>query len=129
MFTPIMAMDEPPEPIRNMGGKYNYNEQDAARATARIVGTLNALTAQLEAQKAKGSRYFIGNAPTALDFYWTSFSNLVEIISWEKIPIGDDLRPLFEQTEPAIAAAFSPILREHRNRFFDEHFVSPMEFA
>ncbi|MDA0821762.1 MAG: hypothetical protein O3C28_04980, partial [Proteobacteria bacterium] len=72
--------------------------------------------------------YFIGKTPTAMDFYWTAFSNLVEIMSWEKIPVPEPMRPLFEQNDPAIAAAFDSVLREHRIRFFDQYFKSPMEF-
>jgi len=128
IFGPIMESGAAPEGVTRMSDKYNYNTADAALASARIVRTLNLLDGQLAAQKRTGSEYFLGSAPTALDFYWTAFSNLIDVLSWEKIPVEEDFRPLFEQGDSAIADAFSPALREHRDRFFDAHFKSPMEF-
>jgi hypothetical protein len=49
-------------------------------------------------------------------------------MSWEKVPVAKEMRHLFAQNDPAIAAVFTPTLREHRDRFFDRHFKSPMEF-
>lgn len=129
MFAPAMGSGAAPDGIKRMSGKYNYNETDLGIASKRIVGTLNLLTEQLEAQKALGSEFFIGNTPTALDFYWAAFSNLIEIISWEAIPVIESYRPLFANDDEAIKRAFSPALREHRDRFFNEYFKTPMEFA
>jgi glutathione S-transferase len=128
MFAPILESGAAPEGVQRMGDKYNYNKSDTELASKRIAGTLNQLSSRLRAQKAAGSEFFVGNAPSAMDFYWTAFSNLIEIISWEKIPVGKEMRPLFDQGDAAIAAAFDDNLREHRDRFFDKYFVSPMEF-
>ncbi|MFT4563968.1 MAG: glutathione S-transferase [Gammaproteobacteria bacterium] len=128
MFGPILESGQAPDGMKLMGDKYNYNKTDAELASRRIVGTLTQLSNRLKKQKAAGSNYFIGSSPTAMDFYWTAFSNLVEIISWEKIPVAEPMRPLFDQGDPAIAAAFDSMLREHRDRFFDQYFKSPMEF-
>ena len=127
-FAPIIDAGDAPEGITRMGAKYNYNKADAELAADRVVETLNLLAKHLSVQRSAGSNFFIGNAPTALDFYWAGFSNLIEVMSWEKIPVREDLRPLFAQNSAAIAAAFTPILREHRDQFFDRYFKSPMEF-
>lgn len=128
MFAPMVESGNAPEGIVRMAGKYHYNKADMEQADARIIATLRMLHRQLERQQQAGSNYFVGDTPSAVDFYWTAFSNLVEIISWDKIPVPEGFRPLFQQNNPAVAAAFTPLLREHRERFFAAHFKSPMEF-
>ncbi len=128
MFAPMVESGNAPEGITRMAGKYHYNNADMKQADARIVATLQMLHRQLERQQQAGSDYFVGDAPSAVDFYWTAFSNLVEIISWDKIPVPENFRPLFQLNNPAVTAAFTPLLREHRERFFATHFKSPMEF-
>ncbi len=128
MFGPMIESGNAPEGITRMAGKYQYNTADMKRAGARIAATLRMLDQQLERQRRAGSAYFVGDAPSAVDFYWTAFSNLIEVISWDRIPVPEDFRPLFHEADPAVTAAFTPLLREHRERFFDAHFKSPMEF-
>lgn len=128
MFAPMIESGNTPDGISRMAGKYQYNQGDMQLAGARIAATLQMLHRQLERQKQAGSDFFVGDEPSAVDFYWTAFSNLIEIISWDKIPVPEDFRPLFHQADPAVAAAFTPLLREHRERFFDAYFKSPMEF-
>ena len=128
IFAPLIDAGSAPEPVLQMGAKYNYNKVDVALAARRTVAALSMLDERLCKQNARGSDYFIGDAPSALDFYWTAMSNLVETMSWEKVPVAKEMRHLVAQNDPAIAAAFTPILREHRDRFFDRHFKSPMEF-
>ncbi|MGR8949720.1 MAG: hypothetical protein ACU84Q_16885, partial [Gammaproteobacteria bacterium] len=128
MFAPIIESGEAPEGITRMGGKYNYNAADATAASERVAATLNALTAQLEAQQARGSEFFVGEKITALDFYWCAFSNLIEIMSWEKIPLAEDWRPLFVHDDQVVHGAHSDLLKAHRDRVFESYFKNPMEF-
>jgi len=128
MFAPVVESGDAPEAIANMSAKYKYNKHDCDRATDRIISVLGLLDERLEAQKARGSSYFIGNNPTALDFYWTAFSILIDLMPFDKIPLAKELQPLFTQNDPAIKSAFTPSLCEHRDRFFDQYFKSPMEF-
>lgn len=128
MFAPVIESGDAPEPIANMSAKYKYNRSDCDRATDRIIAMLGLLHERLDTQKARGSGYFIGNTPTALDFYWTAFSILIDLMPFDKIPLAQELQPLFTQNDPAIKSAFTPALREHRDRFFSQYFRSPMEF-
>jgi hypothetical protein len=54
---------------RRFGGKYLYSEEGAAAAPARIASILKFLAERLERQKARGSRFFIGDRLSALDIY------------------------------------------------------------
>ncbi len=127
MFRPAMESDEPPAAIAAMAAKWGYTPESAAAANDRVVDTLRLLTSVLEAQSARGSEYFVGDGPTAVDFYWVMFSNLVDLMPPEWCPLDDALRPLFSNVPEVIRAAVDPLLLTHRERFLHAHCVVPME--
>ena len=127
MFRPAMESAEPPAAIAAMAAKWGYTAESAAAANARVVDTLGLLTSVLEAQHSRGSEYFVGDGPTAVDFYWVMFSNLVDLMPPELCPLDAALRPLFSNVPEVIRAAVDPILLAHRERFLRAHCVVPME--
>ena len=60
---------------RQLGDKYGYSPKTAEGATRKIVEVLQGLSARMEQQRARGSRFFIGDGLTALDIYWAAFCN------------------------------------------------------
>ena len=70
----LVARDE----HRPDGSKDGYNEADAKAAGSRIAESLKALATQLKSQYARGVHYFVGEALSALDVYWTAFANLLD---------------------------------------------------
>lgn len=127
LFAPAYASGNPPPNISRMGSKYGYNESDAKAAGERTAASLKALATQLQSQYARGVRYFVGNALSALDIYWASFANLLDPLPKEQCPMPEAWRPSFVATDPVIKAALDPLLLEHRSRIFREHFRDPME--
>jgi glutathione S-transferase len=127
LFAPAYASGKPPAGISRMGGKYGFNEGDAKAAGERIVASLAALTAQLKSQYARGVKYFVGDALSALDIYWTAFANLLDPLPKEQCPMPDEWRPAFTLSDPVVRAALDPLLLEHRSRIFRDHFRDPME--
>lgn len=127
LFAPAYASGSPPAGISRMGGKYGYNEGDAKAAGERIAASLNALATQLKSQYARGSGYFVGDAVSALDIYWTAFANLLDPLPKEQCPMPDEWRPGFVASDPVVRAALDPVLLEHRTRIFREYFRDPME--
>ena len=110
-----------------MGGKYGFNEGDAKAAGERIAASLKALTTQLKSQYARGAHYFVGDALSALDIYWTAFANLLDPLSKEQCAMPEAYRPGFTVSDPVVKAALEPLLLEHRSRIFRAHFRDPME--
>jgi glutathione S-transferase len=104
-----------------------YNEGDAKAAGGRTAESLRALATQLKSQYASGMRYFVGDALSALDIYWTAFANLLDPSPKEQCPMPETWRPGFVATDPIIKEALDPLLLEHRSRIFREHFCDPME--
>jgi glutathione S-transferase len=127
LFAPAFASGNPPAGISRMGSKYGYNENDAKAAGERIAASLKALATQLKSQYARGVKYFVGDALSALDVYWTAFANLLDPLPKEQNPMNEGLRRGFTASDPVVKAALDPLLLEHRSRIFREHFRDPME--
>ena len=127
LFAPAYVSGSPPTNINRMGSKYGYNENDAKAAGGRIAESLKALATQLKSQYARGVHYFVGEAVSALDVYWTAFANLLDPLPKEQCPMPDARRQAFVAADPVITSALDPLLLEHRSRIFREHFRNPME--
>jgi hypothetical protein len=127
LFAPAYASGIPPAGISRMGSKYGYNESDVKAAGGRTAESLKALATQLKSQYARGVRYFVGGAVSALDIYWTAFANLLDPLPKAQCPMPEARRPGFVVTDPVVRSALDPLLLEHRSRIFREHFRDPME--
>jgi glutathione S-transferase len=127
LFQSAYASGSPPPAISRMGTKYGYNETDVKVAGEKIADSLKALATQLRSQYARGVHYFVGEALSALDIYWTAFANLLDPLPKEQCPIPEARRQAFVVTDPVVTSALDPLLLEHRLRIFREHFRNPME--
>lgn len=113
--------------LEAFGTKYGYSPQAAETAPARVVDILDALSNLLESQRAKGSRYFIGDQLSALDIYWAGFSHLFELMPPALCPMLDEFRPLYQTDNLQVRAATTPTLIEQRDFIYREHLVLPMD--
>ncbi len=128
LFKPAMQSGQAPAGISAMSRKYGYNESDVAATHERQIALLNLLTTILEKQRAQGSEYFVGLRLSAVDFYWTAFSVIMDILPDALCPVAAGPRTMFENIDASVKAAISPILLEHRERMLRAHFKLPMEF-
>jgi hypothetical protein len=108
--------------------KYGYDKVVAEAAPARLVGILNALTARLELQRKRGSRFFIGDALTALDIYWATFAVMNDPLPDELCPLSPAFRSVYTNTDPTIKSATTPILLEHRDFIYHNFLQLPLDF-
>lgn len=127
LFAPAMESGNPPEGVARMCAKYGYSPSALQEASGRTVDILQALARQLEAQYARGVKFFVGDAVSALDIYWVTFMNLLDPLPADICPMPEAYRPGFKVSDPAIKAALAPILVEHRDRIFKAYFRNPME--
>jgi glutathione S-transferase len=127
LIAPAMESGKAPESVSRMGGKYGYRSADAKAAAARIAGSLRALSRQLESQYARGVPFFVGDALSALDVYWTAFMNLLAPLPKEACPMPEEWRGAFASLDPEVSEALPPLLVRHRDAIFAKHFRSPME--
>jgi glutathione S-transferase len=111
-----------------LGSKYGYGEAAAERAVARLVAVLEAIGGQLEAQRRQGRRYLVGDRLSALDIYWAACCGILDPMPPDRCPMADAFRGVYGNTIPAIAAALTPELREHRDFVYERHLELPIVF-
>lgn len=110
-------------------GKYGYDADHAAVAGSRIAASLRMLSAQLRSQHARGVPYFVGDGLSAVDIYWAAFMNFFRPLSSAQCPMPEAARDRWLNTvDPQVESALDPLLIEHRDRIFRDHFRDPMEF-
>lgn len=81
----------------------------------RVRQIIAAMVRRLEAQRLKGSPYFMGDSVTAADIYWTSFSNLCAPMSSDLCTMPDYSRTFGPLLEIYLGAPIPGILLDHRD--------------
>jgi len=114
-------------PSRTFAAKYGYSPELAEAALARTVEILRTLSNRLQEQRGRGSRYFIGGQLSALDIYWAAFCAIINPLPEDLCPMTPMMRKTYTNTNPAIAAAASPILYEHRDFIYHEYLELPVD--
>ena len=110
---------------------YHYNADDAAPAPGKLIAILQRLSRQLQGQQEQGSRYLVGKQLSALDIYWSCFSQMLAPLPQEVNPMPDYLRKVWGVTATAVAEAgytIDPALLEHRDYIFPNYLQWPLDF-
>ncbi|MGA6972906.1 MAG: glutathione S-transferase C-terminal domain-containing protein [Candidatus Binatus sp.] len=113
---------------RRFGGKYIFSEEAAAAAPARVASILKFLAERLDRQKARGSKFFIGDKLSAADIYWATFAALIRPLPPELCPMATTFREMYTEQDPLIVAATAPSLMEHRDFIYREYLELPVVF-
>jgi glutathione S-transferase len=111
-----------------LANKYGYDDAAAEAAPARIAGILRALTARLEQQRKHNSRFFIGDALSALDIYWATFAAMNDPLPDDLCPLPPPFRRIYTNTDPTIRSATASILLEHRDFIYRNFLELPLDF-
>ncbi len=125
-----LPADDPQRPFFTyLGEKYGYSPAAAERAALRIRDIVLAFDAQLSRQKARGSKYLIGDTLSALDIYWAACCAILAPLPPEQCPMADAFRGgAYGNDDPRIEAALSPALRAHRDFIYATHLELPIVF-
>jgi glutathione S-transferase len=113
---------------QRFGGKYLFSEEAAAAAPARVASILKLLAERLDRQKARGSKFFIGDKLSAADIYWATFAALIRPMPPELCPMATSFREMYTERNPLIVAATAPSLMEHRDFIYREYLELPVIF-
>lgn len=117
----------PERVAKYLGKKYGYfTPETGAAATARVVSLLGMLAARLKAQRAAGSRYYVGSSLTALDVYGATFTSMFGPLPEAQCAMDPTTRAAFETLDAQTQAALDPILFEHRAMMYAEHLELPL---
>ena len=116
-----------PEPIAAyLGKKYGYRREAGAGYGARVAALLRMLAARLKAQRAAGSRYYVGQALTAVDVYSATFTAMFAPLPADQCEMDPTTRAAFEIRDAETEAALDPVLLAHRDLMYGEHLELPL---
>ena len=116
----------PEQVAKYLGKKYGYRPETGAAATARVAALLGMLGARLKSQHEKGNRYYLGNAPSAVDVYSAAFMALFRPLAHEQCAMSSSTRAAFETRDAQTEAALDPVLLGHRDMMYAEHLELPL---
>ncbi len=120
------ADDQRSAPMRAMARKYHYSAESAQAASQRIVEILRGLSELIAEQKQRGSNFLIGDRLSALDIMWAAFAALIKPLPEALCPMAPGMRAGFTNDDPAIDAAASPLLMEHRDFIYRQYLELPL---
>jgi glutathione S-transferase len=116
----------PAHVAKYLGKKYGYSPEAAAASGPRVTQLLGMLGRRLKVQREAGSRYYVGDALTALDVYSATFIALFNPLPLEHCRMDSSARMAFETRDAQTEAALDPILFEHRDMMYGEHLELPL---
>ncbi|MEL7465684.1 MAG: hypothetical protein AAFN79_16570 [Pseudomonadota bacterium] len=106
-----------------LAAKYGHSEDAGEAASARVIDSLGALAARLN---ASASGYYFGEALTAADIYAAAFMALFSPLPQDQCAMAAPAREAFSLLDDATAAAVDPILLAHRDRIYAEYLETPL---
>jgi glutathione S-transferase len=115
-----------PRAATYLAKKYGYSPEAGAAAGARVSALLGMLAARLRAQRAAGSRFYVGNALSMVDIYSATFLALVKPLPEAECAMDAGTRAALETLDAATAAALDPMLLEHREMMYKERLELPL---
>jgi glutathione S-transferase len=128
----MMAANPPPtdasSPMAVIARQYSIHPDVLPIATARVIGILHGLSAQLHAQAKAGSDYLVGDRLSTCDVHWACFSLLIQRLPLEACPLPPHMHDLFNTMSPEMRAAVDPILIAHRDRIWERHIGLPLDY-
>ena len=115
------------EPVaKYIGQKYGYTPETGAASSERTHELLGQIADRLIAQKALGSPYFFGHAPSAADIYCATVMALISPLPEAQCAMKPATRAAFSTLDDATKAALDPIILEHRDHMYAAHLELPL---
>jgi len=116
----------PPGVAQYLAGKYGYRAKEGSSHQRRVIDLLRMLADLLHSQRSAGSRFYLGEALSAVDIYSATFMALFKPLPPEQCAMSEYIRPGFESLDEPTAKALDPILLEHRDFVYDEFLELPL---
>lgn len=109
-----------------LAGKYGHSPARAAAAVTRVIALLGMLADRLKAQKAAGSDYYVGTAPSIADICSATTLALFSPLPEDICAMRETTRAAFETGHAAVDAALDPVLIAHRDMMYERHLALPL---
>jgi glutathione S-transferase len=109
-----------------LGKKYGHGPEAGAAAGPRVAELLAMLAVRLQVQRQAGSRYYVGNALSAVDVYSATFAAMFDPLPPEQCKMEPSTRAAFGTRDADTEAALDPILFAHRDMMYAQHLELPL---
>jgi glutathione S-transferase len=127
------AQKLPAGPLREsalgFGRRYGYRAEEAELYRRRVREVLGLFGETLRAQRARGSRFLLGDALSALDLYWATFAALLAPLPQELCPMDPGMRAFYGLRDPAQRAPGDELLLEHRDAIYRDFLELPVDLG
>lgn len=113
-----------------LGQKYGFSDRASAAAPGKMAEIITLLDRRLEAQLHRGSNYLVGDALTAVDIYWATFSMTVVPPPPEIMPLTRQNRGMLKYFEangqiPEIARVLTKRIEDHQRFILTTYCETP----
>jgi hypothetical protein len=98
----------PARVAKYLSKKYGYSPEAGAAYGTRVTELLGMLGARLRAQREAGSRYYVGDALTAVDVYSATFTAMFNPLPPEHCQMDVSVRQAFETRDAQIKSGEPP---------------------
>jgi hypothetical protein len=109
-----------------LAAKYGYRPDEMDLVKSRLLAGLRFLAERLEANRRRGSRYFLGDELTALDICSAAVVGVLSLMPQEKCPMLPLVRHAFETIVPELADGMPQELVAHRDFVYERHLKLPV---
>jgi glutathione S-transferase len=110
-----------------LAARYGHAPDCGGPARQRLAESLQLLDEHLEGARATGCPYYLGDRPTALDFYSAAAMNTLVLLPQEQCPIPAAIRTAFDWRFAQLEDVIPGSLIEHRDAMIQAHFSLPMQ--
>lgn len=107
---------------------YGDTPENVERAPQRCADILDVLAARLKDQHSQGSPFFVGDAYSASDLYWTCFSQIVAPLPPDLAPTHPAMFASYANIGPMLGEHLDPILLQHRDFIYREFIGLPLDW-
>ncbi len=106
--------------------KYGYSPAAGEAALVRVCALLAMLAGRLQAQRAAGSNYLVGDTVTAADVYLACVMAMFGALPHEQCAMDPATRAAFETIDEQTKSALDPVLLAHRAMMYEKHLSLPL---
>lgn len=128
MIAPMLGMDSVSDQVQGFAARYGFSPDALEKSMVEFVSISRFLDHTLGAQEQGGSPFFIGDAVTAVDFYWACFAGMVSPLPREVNPMPGWAWNIYQAKEPEVVECMTPRLLAHRDMMYQQYIALPLDF-
>ncbi len=124
----VISRGEAPPYMQRMADRYGYSDQAYAECEHKLVEILRWFSSELRHQAERQHDYLVGGELSAADLYLANFIGMLDPLPEALNPMPEQMRRAYSFRSSAIDAALDSSLLAHRERVYQRHIKTPLDF-